>query len=297
MRILNFGKWLLKEEEISQHNFTPRSGKIERASLFDPADKKRAHFMLRHMWAPYIQYYESQMKATDQELEAIRIAFLSEAKNTRPGLYLKPGVPEAQTGRAAHFLRTPMHDTLRKHLGIQDTGTINLVNHDVNNQEQARSITYAQEFLKGILSKAIAREQNISIKANKDTETAMASPKKGILTGPQMTGDPLTLIHEIGHMLYYSNMERLEPLVCGFIASMARGQTLQKHPQTNDYVVPSIAINRFLGRSSYGGTVRMGTEILSVGLEKLYGNPIEFATENPEYFKLIIGIITGKLPK
>jgi hypothetical protein len=40
---------------------------------------------------------------------------------------------------------------------------------------------------------------------------------------------------------------------------------------------------------------RDGTEILSMGIEKLYDDPIGFAEQDPEYFKYVLGILDGSL--
>jgi hypothetical protein len=40
---------------------------------------------------------------------------------------------------------------------------------------------------------------------------------------------------------------------------------------------------------------RDGTEILSMGIQKLYDDPIGFAEQDPEYFKYVLGILDGSL--
>lgn len=42
---------------------------------------------------------------------------------------------------------------------------------------------------------------------------------------------------------------------------------------------------------------RMATEIVSMGLQKMYSNPTGFARRDPEYFKFIAGILDGSLRK
>ena len=37
------------------------------------------------------------------------------------------------------------------------------------------------------------------------------------------------------------------------------------------------------------------TEVLSMGVEKLLTDPVHFAKEDPEYFKLVVGILSGRL--
>lgn len=37
------------------------------------------------------------------------------------------------------------------------------------------------------------------------------------------------------------------------------------------------------------------TEILSMGLEKLYDSPLDFAEKDPEFFKFLLGILDGSL--
>lgn len=44
----------------------------------------------------------------------------------------------------------------------------------------------------------------------------------------------------------------------------------------------------------YGGK-RYGTELLSMGVERLYQDPQHFAEQDPEYFKFVIGVLRGKI--
>ena len=43
----------------------------------------------------------------------------------------------------------------------------------------------------------------------------------------------------------------------------------------------------------YGGRA---TEIMSMGLEKLYKDPVTFAKKDPEYFNFVVDILHGKIP-
>jgi hypothetical protein len=50
------------------------------------------------------------------------------------------------------------------------------------------------------------------------------------------------------------------------------------------------------GMSSYAGKFYpSATEVLSMGLERLYRDPAKFAEQDAEYFKLIVGILHGTL--
>lgn len=47
----------------------------------------------------------------------------------------------------------------------------------------------------------------------------------------------------------------------------------------------------YIGKSYPSGD----TECLSMGLQLLYTNPVLFATEDPEYFRLILGVLMGTI--
>lgn len=49
---------------------------------------------------------------------------------------------------------------------------------------------------------------------------------------------------------------------------------------------------RYCGKVYSGGRA---TEILSMGLQKLYSDPIHFAKNDPEYFKFVVGVLDGSL--
>jgi hypothetical protein len=50
----------------------------------------------------------------------------------------------------------------------------------------------------------------------------------------------------------------------------------------------------YVGLTSYG---KEGTEIISMGLQQMMENPVQFAHKDPEYYKFMIGVLDGSLRK
>ncbi len=110
-----------------------------------------------------------------------------------------------------------------------------------------------------------------------------------------------TVIHEIGHWVennapglrdrifrFYEQRTQREPLVS---LSQATGQAYGWNERTrvDRFVNPYMGkdyVNRRTGK-------RYGTEILSMGLEMFYSEPLRLAREDPEYFDFVFAAIRG----
>lgn len=59
----------------------------------------------------------------------------------------------------------------------------------------------------------------------------------------------------------------------------------------NGETKPRVSSKFYAGKSYKGGY----TEIMSMGLEELYHDPIGFAERDPEYFKFVVGALDGSI--
>jgi hypothetical protein len=117
-------------------------------------------------------------------------------------------------------------------------------------------------------------------------------------------GATATAVHEIGHGIEYE-MPGAQAACLEFLKHRVGNEPLQKLRD----VLPSSSyadweegrkdkFDAAFGDSAwYVGKKEMGgaTEILSMGVEKLYSSPAEFAAKDPEYFQFIVGILNGEL--
>ena len=165
----------------------------------------------------------------------------------------------------------------------------------------AQAAREASEFLSAMLHKdsenANAGSVVVhSLRAGKDGRAYAAS--NHVALGKNST--TATAVHEIGHVL--ERDRSFEVLATGFLAKRCGNE------------VPHVMYrSMMLNRPEYGREDRFGdafgdsagyvgkyyrhgaTEIFSMGLEKLYTDPVGFAKKDPEYFNFMVGAMSGKI--
>ena len=115
--------------------------------------------------------------------------------------------------------------------------------------------------------------------------------------------DVSTVLHEIGHALEYRYPEAAEASRA-FLKKRQGAEQPQKLKDVagGSYEDHEIGIKDkfdkafdesgwYVGKQYAHGS----TEIMSMGLQKAYENPAEFAKKDPEFFKFVTGILTGRL--
>ncbi len=76
----------------------------------------------------------------------------------------------------------------------------------------------------------------------------------------------------------------------GQVSSTMRGEKGRK--DNFDKAFPDPAEHYYIGKN-----YNNASEVLSMGLQKMYRDPINFAKQDPEYFKFVLGICDGSLLK
>jgi len=119
-----------------------------------------------------------------------------------------------------------------------------------------------------------------------------------------LTNDASTVIHEIGHTLEDQLLGTVA-LEKEFLAYRAKGEIPKKfvdlfpnHGYKPDEEGVQNEFGKVFGKdtsSAYyvGKSYANRSELLSMGLEELYTDGIEFANADPEYLKFVIGILHG----
>ncbi len=114
------------------------------------------------------------------------------------------------------------------------------------------------------------------------------------------------VVHELGHMLE-DNLGEVRTAATEFLAhrvgnekAQSLGKLFPKDGYRDDEMVKKDKFNLVWGNGSssyYAGKSYEGgaTEIIAMGLEELYKDPVHFCRSDPEYATLIIGILNGKL--
>jgi len=119
-------------------------------------------------------------------------------------------------------------------------------------------------------------------------------------------GGPSTVVHEWGHHIEFQVKGAYRP-----IKEFLDHRVGSEVPVLLNSVIPGNKYDstetgradKFLplfGESGYYVGKRHGngdTEVMAMGLQKLYDNPLDFAAKDPEYLKLVLGILDGSLRK
>lgn len=121
---------------------------------------------------------------------------------------------------------------------------------------------------------------------------------EGVFMG---TDNPQTVVHELGHWLEHGNPD-LYDQTQKFHARRTAGEPIQKlrdiYPKSGydswETARADQYINAYMGKE-YG---RQGSsEILSMGLEMFYADPLKLARKDPDYFDFIYSLVRGGMPE
>jgi hypothetical protein len=108
--------------------------------------------------------------------------------------------------------------------------------------------------------------------------------------------DAKTVVHELGHWLE-EKVEEIHNRALDFLQDRTAGEDAQKLAyltgNTNydpwEMAKPDAFFHPYVGKM-YGARA---TEVISMGIEEYYSNPVEFAQNDPEYFDFITFVLNG----
>jgi len=106
---------------------------------------------------------------------------------------------------------------------------------------------------------------------------------------------PTSAVHELGHYLEHTNPDVLDKAI-EFLKERAGDESLQR--LGDNYDKDEVAwfdgfINPYMGKAYIHRGKISATEIVSMGLEFLYKDPIKLARQDPEYFDFIVSLVRG----
>ena len=106
-----------------------------------------------------------------------------------------------------------------------------------------------------------------------------------------------TIVHELGHQMTYDSRRQAD-LVRAFWEYRTHGETPRPLSELLDlgYSDKEIAykdrfVHPYMGRIYPGEDV--GGELISMGMQYLYTNPLALITEDPEYFDFLVTFLWG----
>lgn len=104
-------------------------------------------------------------------------------------------------------------------------------------------------------------------------------------------------VHEIGHTIEFSS-KKVNDMTRGFISHRVEGQNPEHYGPGKEH---EVGFRDEFTKTFHGyEAVYVGkhyndgsTEVLAMGFQKLFTNPGELANHDPEYFKLLVGVLRG----
>lgn len=163
----------------------------------------------------------------------------------------------------------------------------------------AQSLDKAFEFLGNVVSKDALDGKGVDILTT--ASRAHADLHGAFINGKRMGAD--VVVHEMGHII-----EQRQPALLAKSLHFRGTRTIGETPRWLGHPYQRSEISLFdewakLGGDNYTGKVYrnytgkdFASEILSMGLQRLFSNPVEFWKNDPAFFDFTINLIRGKTP-
>lgn len=152
------------------------------------------------------------------------------------------------------------------------------------------------DFYRNVISNKLEMEP-VTVKLSQ-RQRAYYSPTERAAVVHKGSGTAST-VHELGHHLEHSNKDILAKSIA-FLERRTQGETRQSLRQlfgygygSDEYAKPDKFMSAYMGKVYIRGGQIDATEIVSMGLEYLYTDPVNFAKTDPDYFDFIIELIRG----
>lgn len=103
---------------------------------------------------------------------------------------------------------------------------------------------------------------------------------------------PRTVVHELGHVLEHHNPQ-IQQAAFDFLNRRTRGETpvpLKKYSDfygDDEMTTPDNFTSPYVGKRYQ----HKSTEVVSMGLEYMYADPVQFAKDDPDYFDFIYNLV------
>jgi len=162
-----------------------------------------------------------------------------------------------------------------------------------------QAVQEAQKWLLKYIDPALAPETGITLRFRKDIQRAYAKGAKGeIWLGP--SDKAWVVVHEVGHVLHWNN-KAVADLIAEFYLQRTKDEPLTtyygKETKKDQFFNPYVG--RYYGwegkfkDSQYSTREFVGQEVLSMGLQEMFNDPLKFYRADKEHFLLIYAIIRG----
>lgn len=162
-----------------------------------------------------------------------------------------------------------------------------------------QAVQEAQKWILKYIDPALAPETGIALRFRKDIRRAYAKGAKGeIWLGP--SDKAWVIVHEVGHVLHWNN-KAVADLIAEFYLQRTKdeplttyhGEKTKKDKFFNPYVGRYYGWEGKFKNSKYSTREFVGQEVLSMGLQEMFKDPLKFYRADKEHFLLIYAIIRG----
>lgn len=158
----------------------------------------------------------------------------------------------------------------------------------------------ASEFLGSIMSQTVVAKHDVDMHVIREYRSYADKNNFGNHEIHMNIGaSTVTHVHELGHTVEFTS-PKLQEASQGFIHHRTEGEKPHHYPTggpdevgfKNEFskAFDSPHHDIYIGKHYGSGH----TEVLAMGFQKLYENPIHFAKHDPEYFKFVVGALKGK---
>ncbi len=199
-------------------------------------------------------------------------------------------------------MRAVLNETTNLHGGIKDTMTIARRENGLSAVEAKKWESAADDILSWMPKKAFTASERRTISNLQVYKKPKLDSTLGQYTSQDMWGNvtetiemfvsaPKTFAHEFGHHLSYK-VKSIMKKQSKFFEARTAGETTKRVPGYSDKVRGKK--DKFRNYDVYGGRTYSdgrAPEIISVGIEHIWTNPISAAKKDPEWFRMVISAL------
>jgi len=196
-----------------------------------------------------------------------------------------------QLEKEKESIRDEMHEIIFSAVGPKK-GSVSAKIRTKDKAIKSRSET-AQKFLSQVLGEVHSVSVDVKMTAKTRSEYVNKS-KSAMMTKSASTG---VHVHEMIHQLEYSNIEIAQTTKAWLKlrAGEEKPKKLKDLTGISDYGDDEVAFKDDFKRV-YAGKIYKGsnaTEVLTIGAEWMYNDPVGFAIVDPDHFEFTLGVLSG----
>jgi SPP1 gp7 family putative phage head morphogenesis protein len=179
-------------------------------------------------------------------------------------------------------------ETIVYQQGRSGFGQLSVTNGRDATQKDKAEWSNGIDAFRSLIGDKLMNRLTVITRQSGDTGRAYAMPGNIFM----FKGDPSrTVVHELGHVLEFSN-PKIHQAAVDFLNRRTEGETPVPLKQWSEFygddeiTTPDKFIHPYMGKRYNGAT-----EVVSMGLEYMYADPVKFAQYDPDYFDFIFNLV------